>query len=147
MKFTPGRSTAGDGLQREQLTGAPDESSKSLGAVLRVAREARAMTVSEVAGQIRIPAGYLTTLETGDYSGIANELYLLPYLRDYARFLGLNASALSARFIGGIESTGRFADPLIELLDEEPPSRRGGWSTTVVLLLFVALAIYLVGSW
>jgi len=146
MKFMCSRSTAGHRIQREQLTGEPDESPKNLGAVLRVAREVRAMTVSEVARQIRIPAGYLTTLETGDYSGIANELYLLPYLRDYARFLELDASALSATFIGDIESVGRFVDPSIELLDEEPPSRRREWSTTVVLLLFVALAIYLVGS-
>jgi cytoskeleton protein RodZ len=146
MKFMRGRSTAGHRVQREQLTGEPDESSKNLGAILRVAREARAMTVSEVAGQIRIPARYLTTLETGNYSGIADELYLLPYLRDYARFLGLDATALSARFIGDIEGVGRFADPSIQLLDEEPPTRRRGWSTTVVLILFVALAIYLVRS-
>ena len=145
MKFMSGRSTAGNRLEREQLTGEPDESSRSLGVILRAAREARAMTVREVAGQIRIPADYLTTLEIGDYSGIANELYLLPYLRDYARFLGLDTSALSARFIGGIEGVGRFADPSIELLDEEHPTRQREWSTTVVLLLFVALAIYLLG--
>ncbi len=125
MKFTRGRSAAGDNLKRDQLTGEPEERFKNLGAILRAAREARAMTVREVAGQIRIPAGYLIMLEIGDYSGIAEELYLLPYLRDYTRFLGLDASALSTRFIGGIEGVGRFAHPSIELLDEERPPPGG----------------------
>ena len=47
-------------------------------------------------------------LEIGDYSAIADALYLLPFLRSYASFLGFDAGALSARFIGGIASVGKF---------------------------------------
>ena len=39
------------------------------------------MTVREVAEQTRISAAYLTMLEIDDYSAIADELYLLPFLR------------------------------------------------------------------
>jgi hypothetical protein len=34
------------------------------------------------------------------YSAIADELYLLPFLRSYANFLGLDAGATSGRFFG-----------------------------------------------
>src|SRR5580704_15508844 len=72
---------------------------RSLGVILRSAREAREMTLREVSERIHVPAQYLTMLEANDYSGIADELYLLPFVRTYADFLGLDAGALSGRFM------------------------------------------------
>ena len=104
------------------------------------------MTIREVAEQTRISAAYLTMLEIGDYSAIADELYLLPFLRSYANFLGLDAGALSARFVGGIGGVGKVPDTPVELLVEyqENPTGRSGWVSTVLLIVFVALSIYLV---
>src|SRR5579883_2387064 len=116
----------------------------SLGAILRSEREAREMTIPEVAERIRIPARYLTMLEANDYAAIADELYLLPFVRSYADFLGLDAAPLSARFLRGIA-------PLEKMVEPEPPAyeaaegRRGRWFTTAAVMLFVALALYLVG--
>ncbi len=133
-------------MQREQATAEPGESAVRLGAILRSTRQARSMTVREVAEQTRISAVYLTTLETGDYSAIAHELYLLPFLRSYANFLGLDAAALSARFVGGNEGVEKVADTPIELLFGVPgtPDQAERMVTTVVLIVFVALSIYLV---
>jgi cytoskeleton protein RodZ len=117
---------------------------RTLGAILRAAREARAMTTLEVAERIRIPAGYLTMLEANDYGAIADELYLLPFVRGYAEFLGLDAGVLSARFLRGIQPLERFAEPIPEPI-EETEGRRGRWFTTAAVMLFVALALYLVG--
>jgi hypothetical protein len=41
-------------------------------------------------------------LEAGDYSAIADELYLLPFARGYAQFLGLDASLISRQFVASI---------------------------------------------
>jgi len=130
----------------EQAAAEPDRGAVRLGAILRATRQARAMTVREVAEQASIPAAYLTMLEIADYSAIADELYLLPFLRSYANFLGLDAGALSARFIGSIEGADKVANTPIELLVEskESPTSQGGWVSTVVLIVFVALSIYLV---
>jgi cytoskeleton protein RodZ len=138
--------TAGHGFQPNRSTVEADE--KSLGAILRAAREVRAITIREVAGQMGVPPTYLTMLEIGDYSGIADELYLLPYLRAYARFLGLDASVLSARFTDSIEGAGSFEDKPIVPLNKAPRARWqwSGSSVTIAIILFVAVAIYLVSS-
>jgi cytoskeleton protein RodZ len=118
--------------------------SRSIGAMLRSAREAQELTIREVAQRIRIPVKYLTMLESNDYGAIADELYLLPFVRSYADFLGLQASALSARFLRGIQPLEKLGEPAAEIIeDREPLSSR--WFTTAAVMLFVALAIYLVG--
>jgi cytoskeleton protein RodZ len=111
--------------------------------ILRSAREAREMTLREVSERIHVPAQYLTMLEANDYSGIADELYLLPFVRTYADFLGLDAGALSGRFMRAMLPVERYAEPVPEAVDE--PVRRSGWFTTAAVMLFVALALYLVG--
>jgi cytoskeletal protein RodZ len=130
----------------DQVTAERAESAVSLGAILRATRQARSTTIREVAEQTGIPAAYLTMLEIGDYSAIADELYLLPFLRSYANFLGLDAVALSARFIAGIGGVEKVVDSPIELLVdyEESQTGRSGWVSTVLLIVFVALSIYLV---
>jgi cytoskeleton protein RodZ len=132
----------------EQVTdGTGDDAAqpaRNLGVVLRSAREQRALTIREAAERIRIPAHYLTMIEANDYSGIADELYLLPFVRSYAEFLGLDAGALSTRFVRGIQPLERPVEPAPEVA-EEPAGRRGGWFTTAAVMLFVALALYLVG--
>lgn len=134
-------------LPNEQTSGDSDDEVKqprSLGVILRSAREARELTLREVSQQIHVPAQYLTMLEVNDYSAIADELYLLPFVRTYADFLGLDAGVLSARFMRTIQPLERFAEPPPEVVDE-PAGRRSGWFTTAAVMLFVALALYLVG--
>ena len=133
-------------IEHEQLGSDADGQAKrarSLGAILRSAREARAMTVREVSERIRIPARYLTMLEANDYGAIADELYLLPFVRSYADFLGLEAGALSARFLRGIQPVER-PDQAPEPV-EAPTAGHSRWFTTAAVMLFVALALYLVG--
>src|SRR5215469_4139796 len=102
------------------------------------------MTIREAAAQIKIPARYLTMLEANDYGAIADELYLLPFLRGYADFLGLEAGTLSARFLRGIQLLERVAELEPEVA-EESETRRSQWFTTAAVILFVALALYLIG--
>ena len=131
----------------EQVTDATGNAAKparNLGAVLRSAREQRALTIREAAERTRIPAHYLTMLEANDYSAIADELYLLPFVRGYGEFLGLDAGGLAARFVRGIQPLERPLEPASDPV-EEPVGRRGRWFTTAAVMLFVALALYLVG--
>jgi hypothetical protein len=135
------------GLQDQQSgdeTGDDAQHVRSLGAVLRSAREERALTIREAAVQVHIPAQYLTMLEANDYSGIADELYLLPFVRNYADFLGLDPATLQARFLRRVQPVERVVGPELELT-QEPAMRRSGWVTTAAVMLFVALALYLVG--
>ena len=134
-------------MEHEQLNGDADGQAKrarSLGAILRSGREARAMTIREVSDRIRIPARYLTMLEANDYEAIADELYLLPFVRGYADFLGLEAGTLSARFLRGIQPLEKVVDQAPEPVEERTDAH-SRWFTTAAVMLFVALALYLVG--
>ncbi len=98
----------------------------------------------EVSERLRIPAQYLTMLEANDYGAIADELYLLPFVRSYAEFLGLDAETLATRFLSGIQPLEKVIELAPEVIEESdrPPGR---WFTTAAVMLFVALALYLVG--
>ncbi len=118
--------------------------SRSVGAMLRTAREAREISVGEVAERIRIPAKYLRMLEANDYGAISDEMYLLPFVRSYADFLGLQSGVLSARFLRGIQPPQTSGNPVPEV-DEAREFVASRWFTTAAVMLFVALALYLVG--
>lgn len=128
--------------RREQETEERREGSIRVGAVLRSARRAHSMTVREVAEQLRLSAHYLCMLEAGDYSAIADELYLQPFARQYAQLLGLDAGLISSQFVAGIEVGVKFDHQ--PQISQEVPARQRWWPTTVAVLFFVTLAVYLV---
>ena len=68
-----------------------------LGQWLREAREARGLSLAEVEEAIRIRQRYLSALEADDWASLPNEAVGRGFLRNYARFLGLNAEELLAR--------------------------------------------------
>jgi cytoskeletal protein RodZ len=131
-------------VQREQETVGSGKNAVRVGMMLRSARQAHNLTVREVAERIHLSAHYLYMLEGGDYSEIADELYLLPFVQRYARFLKLDVSEISKRFLGAIEVVERPSDPPVEIPDQEHSVRRSGWSTTATVTFFVALAIFLI---
>jgi len=61
-----------------------------LGQQLRSARECRELTISEAASQLKIRTVYLQGLESGDWSNLPEEVYVLGFLRQYAALLGEN---------------------------------------------------------
>ena len=63
----------------------------SLGKIMAMAREARGFSREQAAKASNIPGYYLTMIESDDYSSIADQLYLLPFLRRYATFVGARA--------------------------------------------------------
>jgi len=70
----------------------------ALGDAFRSAREARGFTLSDVAEHIHIRSVYLAAIEAEDWSAIGAPVYVRGFIRTYARFLGLDAEDLAARF-------------------------------------------------
>ena len=68
-----------------------------LGIILREAREAKGFTLSEVQEQIRIGTKFLEALETGQFQQLPTPVHARGYLRNYARFLGLDPEPLLER--------------------------------------------------
>lgn len=63
--------------------------SSSIGGRLKEAREKKGMSIKEAAENIQVRAGYLESLEKGDYDNLPADVYTRGFLRKYAEFLEL----------------------------------------------------------
>ena len=70
----------------------------ALGDEFRSAREARGLTLSDVAEQIHIRSVYLNAIENEDWKSIGAPVYVRGFIRTYARFLGKDAEDAVGRF-------------------------------------------------
>ncbi|MGA7195320.1 MAG: helix-turn-helix transcriptional regulator [Anaerolineales bacterium] len=69
---------------------------ESIGSTLKQRREARHLSIEQVAEQTRVRMHYLQALENDDLSAIPSMVQARGFLRIYAEFLGLNLDALSS---------------------------------------------------
>jgi cytoskeleton protein RodZ len=120
--------------------------SDSLGERFRAAREARGLSFSQVAEQLRIRSVYLAAIEDENWNTIGAPVYIRGFLRTYARFLGIDPEEAVAAF----NRTQPEPAPPQALAREAaahdtPVSSRGSvliWIAGTVAVLLVAFVIY-----
>lgn len=83
-------------------TAAPADE-RPVGQLLVEARTRRGLSADDVKSQTRIPTLYLKAIETDNYGLISDQLYLLPFLRRYASFVGLDPEDVASRFIRDVQ--------------------------------------------
>ncbi len=64
--------------------------SLTLGEKLRQAREARGISISEVAEQTRISSHYLSSIENDDYKTLPGGIFNKGFVKSYAKYVGLD---------------------------------------------------------
>lgn len=69
-----------------------------LGQILRQARENKGLSLEEAHEETRINVQYLEALENGEYSVLPSSTHTRGFLRNYARFLGLDPNPLLERY-------------------------------------------------
>lgn len=72
-----------------------------IGHILREARENKGLSLEDAQAHTRINARYLTALENGQYSALPTPVHVRGFLRNYARFLGLDPQPLLSRYAAG----------------------------------------------
>jgi transcriptional regulator with XRE-family HTH domain len=117
---------------------------EELGKALTEGRIARGLTLHDVERDTRISRKYLEALERGDLDVLPAPVYARAFMRTYAQYLGLNASALVQQLPG--------AKPEPELPPLPDVSRQASaplvsasWmvaGVVVVLLLVVGLVLF-----
>jgi cytoskeletal protein RodZ len=70
-----------------------------IGHILREARENKGLTLEEVQDRTRINVRYLAALEDGRYDALPTSVHARGFLRNYARFLGLDPQPLLDRYL------------------------------------------------
>ncbi len=120
-----------------------------LGQRFRAAREARGLSLADVAEQIRIRAVYLQAIEEGKWSEIGAPVYVRGFLRTYARFLGLDAEEMVAEFNLGegergeiVPSHGSVADPGYGAAPRRLQLSPLIWIASLVAVVLVAFVVY-----
>jgi cytoskeletal protein RodZ len=117
----------------------------ALGEEFRSAREARGLSVSDVAEQIHIRSVYLAAIENEEWTSIGAPVYVRGFIRTYARFLGLDAEAAVARFNDAVPAArpSSHAAPAAAGAQRER-SGLSPWALigTLVALVLVGYAIY-----
>src|SRR5579864_1853095 len=84
---------------------------QTLGELMTATREKSGLTREQVAAETHIPAYYVRMIESDSHDAIPDQLYLLPFFRRYAIFLGLDEHMVVARFVRDFEkSENEFVD-------------------------------------
>jgi cytoskeleton protein RodZ len=114
----------------------------AVGDRLREAREARQLTLVQVAGETRIPQRHLQTIEAGDFAALPARTYAISFARNYARMVGLDPNEVADQVRAELDA--QDPAPRHRPSGFEPgdparvPSRTLGWISIVAVVLVLA---------
>jgi cytoskeleton protein RodZ len=120
------------------------ESGPSLGHVITEARERKGLTREQVANEAHLPPHYVKMIETDSYDMISDRLYLVPFLRRYATFLGLDAEEIASRFVTNVQ----HAEANVVRISQELTmvAKKPGSSRRIVFVVMVGAIVLLLAD-
>ena len=116
-----------------------------VGEQLRVAREAKGLSLEDVAAQTRIPQRHLASIETGDWEHLPAATYTIGFAKSYAGAVGLDRAEIGSQLreeMGGQ----RFASTSNDVFEAADPARTMPKSLVIGAILLVVVLIVLM-SW
>ncbi|WBO22946.1 helix-turn-helix domain-containing protein [Sphingomonas abietis] len=120
----------------------------TVGARLRVAREARGQTLEEIGKQTRVPVRHLVQIEEGRLDGLPAAPYSAGFVKAYARAVDIDPVAASqqfrAEFAAAVQASPRIAYEPYEPAD---PVRLPPRLLAIVALLIAVLLVAGYGIW
>ena len=134
-------------MSGQDTTVTPD-APKSVGEMLREAREQRQLSAADVARHLRFSLRQVEALEANDFAALPGETIVRGFIRNYARLLQIDPAPLLAAYEAArpAQTETRLTVHAEGIDISRPPSRR--WlivlSATLLLAVGVPLAIY---SW
>jgi len=117
---------------------------ESVGQYLRRHRQARRMSLEEVARATRVPVASMQRIEEGQFDELPGEVFVRGFLKSYARAVDLPADDVLARYTASRRMA--WVTPL-PIASPSKPARGGRFGVAIafVLLLFLfALALSIV---
>ncbi len=131
-------------LQAADLGADGAESEPSLGHLITETRERKGMTREQVASEAHLPAHYIKMIETDNYDLISDRLYLVPFLRRYATFLGLDAEEIASRFVSEVQ----HAEANVVRISQEITmvTKRPGVASRIAFVVLIAAVLVLVAD-
>ena len=120
------------------------ESGPSLGHLITETRERKGLTREQVANEAHLPAHYIKMIETDSYDLISDRLYLMPFLRRYATFLGLDAEEIASRFVSDVQ----HAEANVVRISQEIAvvTKRPGIASRIAFAVLIAAVLVLLAD-
>lgn len=112
-----------------------------VGQRLRLRREQLGWPLPEIAGRLRIRLGYLQAIEDGRSQDLPGGVYVIGFLRSYAKMLGLDAQDMARRF----RQEGGGLEPPPDLKFPRPIPERGVPAGAAILTGVLLLALTYTG--
>lgn len=117
----------------------------NVGSRLRAAREARGLSMGQVAAQTRISQRALAALENGDFAALPGRTYAIGFARTYARAVGLDGEAVAAEVRGELDRYTPDSAPRMATFEAGDPARVP--SSRLVWIVVAVLLAVLVGGY
>jgi cytoskeleton protein RodZ len=124
-----------------------------VGETLRAAREAKGISLKDLAALTRITQRHLGLIETGDFAALPGRTYAIGFSRSYAKAVGLDQNKIAREVreeLSQIElpGTGRLAESFEPGDPARVPSARLAWiSALIAVILFIAGSIFVWSSY
>jgi cytoskeletal protein RodZ len=123
-----------------------DAEPATVGSQLRSAREARGLTLEDIAAQTRIPRRHLESLEVSDWQRLPAPTYTMGFAKSYASAVGLDRTEVAESLrdeMGGVRPVHTTASEVFEPAD--PARTMPKW--LVFGAIAAVLVLVLVMSW
>jgi cytoskeleton protein RodZ len=123
----------------------PEEGAPPVGERLRVAREAKGLSLEDVAAQTRIPQRHLASIETGDWDNLPAPTYTIGFAKNYASAVDLDRIEIGNQLreeMGGQ----RFTSTSTDVFEPADPARTMPKSLVIGAILAVVVLVVLM-SW
>ncbi|MBI3144914.1 MAG: helix-turn-helix domain-containing protein [Pseudogulbenkiania sp.] len=135
--------------QTEQNNVLPPEHD-GVGATLKAAREAAGLSLGEVADRLKLSLKQLEAIEEDRFEVLPGPAFVRGFVRNYARFLGVDAAPLMARLETRFPSAVKEATNLIKDAapsslardDDDAPAPQGRRAILLVLTVILAAAAF-----
>lgn len=127
-----------------RLAGLPENRMESIGRYLRKGREARAMSLEEVARATRIPVSSVERLENDHFDDLPGEVFVRGFLKAYARAVSLPVDEVLARYSASRRVAYVTPIPVMSPIEKATKRRFGVAIAFVVLLVLFTLALSIV---
>jgi len=147
-QVTAGAETGSDYPAAAEMTeGLAPIESDSPGAVLRRAREARGQSIADAVQVIRFSAHQIEALERDDYASLPGPTSVRGLVRNYAKFLKLDATPLLAQLEPAVPVAEADVRPPTNMGEAEQPTIVERLSFSVIVTGVIIVAVVLAGYW
>jgi cytoskeleton protein RodZ len=120
----------------------PPPAPQTVSEILRAAREARGLTIHDVADAVRIRAVNLQAIEDAAFDRLPGAAYAIGFVRSYAEYLGFPGEQMVQRFKAEAKHAATKPKLIFPVAIRERRAPTGG-----LLLLGVLLAAVIYGGW